>query len=97
VTLHNPSVQNTNKGPNIRFVNPTKVYQRRPPHNYPIIKSLFVGRFHLSPMAQGTWVTNAFKPFDMFVIQGYPRAMLDKFDKWLPDFLVIMSSLLKSI
>jgi hypothetical protein len=32
------------------------------------------------------WVTDAFKPLDMFGIHGYPCAMPDKFDKWLPKF-----------
>jgi hypothetical protein len=37
-------------------------------------------------MAQRPWVTNAFKPLDMFAIQGYPHTMPQKFDKWLPKF-----------
>jgi hypothetical protein len=68
-----------------------------PPHNSLVVKSLFGGRLPLSPMAQQPWVTNAFKPLDMSTIQGYPHAMPQKFDKWLPKFLVIMSSLLKNI
>jgi len=37
-------------------------------------------------MALQPWVTNTFKPLDMFGIQGYPHAIPDKFDKWLPKF-----------
>jgi hypothetical protein len=37
-------------------------------------------------MAQRPWVTNAFKPLDMSRIPGYPHAMPQKFDKWLPKF-----------
>jgi hypothetical protein len=82
----NSSVESTNQGPNRRFSNPTKAYRRKLPHNSPIVKSLFGGRLPLSPMAQKPWVANVFKPLDMSAILGYPHAMPQKFEKWLPKF-----------
>jgi len=37
-------------------------------------------------MAQKPWVANVFKPLDMSAIPSYPRAMPQKFKKWLRRF-----------
>jgi len=86
VTKLSSSVESTNRWPNRIFVHPTKAYRRKPPHNYPVVKSLFGGRLPLSPMAQRPWTTKAFKPLDMSAIPRYPHNMPPKFEKWFPKF-----------
>jgi mitochondrial fission protein ELM1 len=58
-------VESTNQMTNRRFANLPKAYRRNPPHNSPIVKSLFGGRLPLSPMAQNPWAVNVFNPLDI--------------------------------
>jgi hypothetical protein len=62
------------------------VYNKRPPRNSLVVKSLINQRLPLSLMDLQPWVTHDFKPLDMFGIQGYPHVMPNKSDKWLPKF-----------
>jgi hypothetical protein len=69
-----------------RYTNPPNTYKRRLPHNSPVVKSLFGGNLPLSSMAPKKWVSNIFKPLDMYAIPRYPRHMPPKFEKWFLEF-----------
>jgi hypothetical protein len=51
-----------------------------------VVNSLFNIPPRVFPMATKPWITNVFKPLDMFVNNNYPNKMPDKFDKWILKF-----------
>jgi hypothetical protein len=68
-----------------RRFKPSKVYQIRPPHNSPVVKTLFQGFLPLNTMAH-SWYKNLFKTLKLATFVGYPNFVPKHSHKWLPKF-----------
>jgi hypothetical protein len=63
-------------------------YQRRAPHNPPVVKKLFQGILPLPPPVKmpPSWANHLYKPLNFQNIAGQPHEMPKDIAKWLPKF-----------
>jgi hypothetical protein len=100
--LATPQEENSSRGYSTRrynqtlyksFSDPKKAYRQRRKEvsqasssNNPINPTPSIVHTRIVNMGDKPWVTNVYKPLNMTGIRGFPHAMPDKYNKWLPKF-----------